>query len=932
MDTALKNVPRRGFPVFVGIFFLIFLFGVAAYVNLLKLQDATGAEEHTFAVVGQLDLILSTLKDAETGQRGYVLTGDPRYLEPYDAAVSVIDEQNARLRRLTSGHPESLGPLDRIASLSRAKLGELRESIDAAREHGQGAALAVIRTGHGKALMDELRHAIGAMRIDEMQSEMKAMALTHERSRQSLRNLALWAPVTWLAMGVLALVYVRRPRRADEIVSSSFLGGSQTTTLTRHLFAASVVIAAFGAHRWLEEITGALPPYITFFPAVLLIALTAGSSAGIVSTLFAAALADYFFIEPRASILVARPADLAGLGIFIISCSALCILSERLHHAQRTEYRRLRALLDGVKGFAIFMMDPRGIITTWNAAAENLDGHSAGEILGKDSTRFFAPEDIAAGLPARTLDIARQSGEWAGEGWRRRKDGSRFWASVTVTALRDHQGELMAFGQVTADSTRRKQAEDQLLAANERFAMGASAAGLGFWDLDVLTNTLRWDDRMFELYGLERCAGPQPYESWAANLHPEDRAASERALLEALDGGRTFDVEFRIVRPNGDIRHIKTSSGIKRDSAGRVIHMYGVDFDVTDRRRADEQFRMAIESAPTGMLMTDVDGTIVMVNARIETLFGYERAELIGRNLEMLVPRRFRPSHPGFLRDYFAAPQSRPMGAGRDLFGLRKNGSEVPIEIGLNPLSTSGGSFVLSSVIDITERKHSLQQLRSLNEDLEERVRLRTADLKEKEAMLQEIHHRVKNNLQVIASLINMQIRTLQDDASRTALQECRSRVQTMALIHEKLYGSSDYANVPFADYARDLTATVFSAAGVSSNVVNLVMEMEPLTMPVEQAIPCGLILNELINNAFKHAFTGASTGELRVGLRRLPGEHVELSVADNGPGIAEDFAPERSTSLGMRLVVTLVAQLRGRLEIVKSPGTTVRITFPVKA
>ena len=1058
MDIALKDLPRSGFPIFMGILLVISVLGIAAYVGSVKLQEATNAEEHTFAVVEQLDLILSTLKDAETGQRGYVLTGDASYLEPYTAAVSGVDEQDAQLRRLTTGQPQSRVHLDRIESLSHEKLAELRESIEAARDHGQAAALTVIRSGRGKALMDELRRELGALRAFETESVAKAMTLTHERSRQSLRNLALWAPATWLGMGVLAVLYVRRPRAAGEIISAAFSVKPEASTLTRLLVAVAVVGTAAAAHIWLEELAaGTLPPFVTFYPAVLLISVIAGSSSGVVATLLSAALADYLFIDPRRSLAVARPADLMGLGIFLFTCIALCMLSERMRQAEWADYRRLRALLNGVKGFAIFMMDPRGVVTTWNAAAENLEGHSAAEIMGKDSAVLFTPEDIAAGAPSRTLDTARRAGEWVGEGWRCRKDGSRFWASVTVTALRDERGKLVAFGQVTADSTRRKEAEDQLsataqryrmlvedqselislasadgnltfineayarhfgrdpalfigtqlydylpaadvpllrghleevirsggpatlqnrlvsaggalrwvewtnrtitdavtgavlihsvgrdvtdrkaieaqlIATNERFAMAASAAGLGFWDLDVLTNTLRWDEQMFRLYGRERLGGPQPYDLWAESLHPEDRATSERALLGALGGGPMFDIEFRIVRPTGDIRHIKASSGIKFDSTGRAIHMYGVNFDVTDRRRADEQFRMAIESAPTGMLMTDGGGSIVMVNARIETLFGYERAELIGENLEKLVPERFRSAHPGDRRGYFDAPQSRPMAAGRELFGLRKNGSEVPIEIGLNPVSTSAGSFILSSVVDITERKQALKQLRALNESLEERVRLRTADLKEKEAMLQEIHHRVKNNLQVVASLINMQIRTLEDEASRAALQECRSRVQTMALIHEKLYGSSDYANVPFADYAKDLAATVFSAAGVSSTVVNLNMDMEPLTMPVEQAIPCGLILNELINNAFKHAFTAASGGNLRVGLRRLSDDEVELSVADNGPGIAEGFAPERSASLGMRLVSTLAAQLHGRMAIEKHDGTTVRIIFPMK-
>src|SRR5205823_5913890 len=165
------------------------------------------------------------------------------------------------------------------------------------------------------------------------------------------------------------------------------------------------------------------------------------------------------------------------------------------------------------------------------------------------------------------------------------------------------------------------------------------------------------------------------------------------------------------------------------DVDGAVRGWVGMNTDITDRKRSAEQFRLAIESAPTGMLMVDRSGTIVLVNAQIERLFGYERAELIGKPVETLVPERFRGRHPEYRTDFSHEPKARPMGGGRALYGLRKDGTEVPIEIGLNPLRTTEGDFVLSSVTDVTERKRAereeeslLEQLKTLNADLEERV------------------------------------------------------------------------------------------------------------------------------------------------------------------------------------------------------------------
>jgi two-component sensor histidine kinase len=201
--------------------------------------------------------------------------------------------------------------------------------------------------------------------------------------------------------------------------------------------------------------------------------------------------------------------------------------------------------------------------------------------------------------------------------------------------------------------------------------------------------------------------------------------------------------------------------------------------------------------------------------------------------------------------------------------------------------------------------------------------------LREKEVLLQEVHHRVKNNLQVISSLINMQLRKLQDESSRSALEECQNRVLAIALIHEKLYQSKNYASVPFSDYARTLADNIFNATGVSDSNVKLKVEFENVSLAVDKAIPCGLILNELITNALKHAFPNMRRGTVRVQLQTA-GSELVLVVADDGIGLRSDYDPATSTSLGMLLVRTLVDQLDGQLTISRDSGMNFRVSFPV--
>jgi PAS domain S-box-containing protein len=351
--------------------------------------------------------------------------------------------------------------------------------------------------------------------------------------------------------------------------------------------------------------------------------------------------------------------------------------------------------------------------------------------------------------------------------------------------------------------------------------------------------------------------------------------------------------------------------------------------DITERKRAAaDQFRLALEAAPTGMIMIDQQGKIVLVNAQVEKIFGYDRTELMGQSMEMLVPERCRGHHAELRTDYSAHPRVRPVDSGLDLRGLRKDGTEMPLEIGLNPLETPDGKFVLSSVVDITERKRTEQEREGLLGRLQTFNTELTSTLKEREVLLQEIHHRVKNNLQVISSLINLQLRRIDDRLSRESLQECQTRVQAISLIHEMLYQSKDYAKVPFSEYARRLAGNVFSMMGTARDTILLDLAMDDVPLAVDKAIPCGLILNELITNALKHGFPGGRRGTVRVELGRESVGRLRLSVEDDGVGMPAAFDIQQTQSLGLHLVYTLAEQLGAEVKIVNDKGTSIKVTF----
>jgi PAS domain S-box-containing protein len=336
----------------------------------------------------------------------------------------------------------------------------------------------------------------------------------------------------------------------------------------------------------------------------------------------------------------------------------------------------------------------------------------------------------------------------------------------------------------------------------------------------------------------------------------------------------------------------------------------------------DEYFRLALEASPTGMIMVDSVGRIVLVNAQVEKLFGYERRELVGAPIEVLVPERLRTGHPHFRGQFFANPKTRPMGAGRDLHGLRKDGTEVPVEIGLNPLVTAQGTFVLSSVVDITERKRAQLALEEQRNDLDRKNR-------EREVLLKEVYHRVKNNLQVISSLLNLQASQVTDSRSQELLEEACNRVHAIALVHEQLYQSTDLARVNFSAYVTELVDHLRGGLTGGSDVeVQLHAESDTLYLPVHSAIPAGLILTELITNALKHAFTGRLPGRVTVQLKEPAPCSVSLSVMDDGRGLPANLDVGTASTLGLELVGKLAKQLRAKLDLKRDHGTRFDLMF----
>jgi len=258
-----------------------------------------------------------------------------------------------------------------------------------------------------------------------------------------------------------------------------------------------------------------------------------------------------------------------------------------------------------------------------------------------------------------------------------------------------------------AQLARRLQAsEADLRETQERMELAASAAELGMWMWDIVRNEIWITDKGRALFGFEP-SEKLDFDRFRSAVHPEDREFVLQAVENSLRAGAEYEAEYRVLLADGQVRWIAGRGHVEFNGNGQPARMRGAALDITKRKQAEEQFRLVVEAAPNAMIMVNAEGRITLVNTQAEAVFGYAREELIGHPIEMLVPERFRSNNMGDRRCYFCDPRARPMGAGRELFGRRKDGSEVPIEIGVNPIHTSEGLFVLASIIDISERKRA---------------------------------------------------------------------------------------------------------------------------------------------------------------------------------------------------------------------------------
>lgn len=374
-------------------------------------------------------------------------------------------------------------------------------------------------------------------------------------------------------------------------------------------------------------------------------------------------------------------------------------------------------------------------------------GKSEAEQLG-----FGWLEQIHPDERQRTIDhwiaTAGQGLPFAIEFRVRRHDGAYRWFKTLAMPLRNEAGAIVKWFGTNTDIDDIKQADAERQSLLQRLSLATAAANIAVWVWDLASQTHTWDARMLALYQVpaEVMATGIDYAFWRSRCHPDDLEQADRAMNDALNAGASLECEFRILLPDGSVRHIYAAAVIERDADGAPIRVIGINHDISTLKRnelalreSEARLSMAIDVMPEALMVVDEQGIICRSNQRAVAIFGHEPQVLVGQPVEMLMPERIRVQHVGMRLHFNAHAELRAMGAGRRLYALHADGHEFPVEVALSPFLDGESRKVVVSVTDITERKRIELELQEHRLNLEKLVRQRTLELATKERFVRSL-------------------------------------------------------------------------------------------------------------------------------------------------------------------------------------------------
>ena len=613
--------------------------------------------------------------------------------------------------------------------------------------------------------------------------------------------------------------------------------------------------------------------------------------------------------------------------------SLILVLTDLTEHKRADEHLAYQAHLLANVNDAIVATDERFVVTAWNWAAEDIYGWKAEEALGQ-VVQELIPLELTDAQQAETLQAMAEHGRYRTQMSTYRKDGRQIYIEGTTVALHGEDGQVTGYVSAGRDVTERVQLESErdatlqaLRESEERFRSIYSQSPIAIELYDPEGRLTDVNAACLDLFGVANVEAVKGFNLFEDPNVPGD---AKQRLREGQAVEYESEFDFELVKKMDLYETTKSGrcyvqclitpwGAAAQGQSGFLVHVR----DITERMQADEtlqesknELQVLFDNMSNGFayhkIVTDeagvpVDYIFLEINRAFESYTGLKRDHIIGK--------RVTEVHPGIEKMEF------------DWIGkygkVALGGEPITFEQYFEPqdhwysivaYSPVRGYFAVTFE-DITERVQADEQLR--------------ASLKEKEALLRELYHRTKNNMQVISSILALQAARIQDEQMLSIFRETENRIRSMALVHQKLYQSQNLSRIDLQEYVTDLVALLMQSHEASPDKIALVLDTESVSVLIDTAIPCGLVLNELLSNTFKHAFPGDRSGEIKIQLCRAQDGSIEIKVSDDGVGVPGDLDLRKSDTLGMQMVFGIAErQLQGQVTVETEGGVAWRIRF----
>ncbi len=562
-------------------------------------------------------------------------------------------------------------------------------------------------------------------------------------------------------------------------------------------------------------------------------------------------------------------------------------------------------------------LDALGCYTYLSEGYERILGYKPEELLGAPAAELMHPEDIAAAM-AKYEKVKGAKGPSVDE-WRfRGKDGAYRVFECRSAVYADADGSIRTTV-ISHDITERKQAEAELRNREGQLTSVLEGTGAGIWDWDVSAGLVHIDRRTAAMLGqnpenLSSCT----LDAWFQLKHPEDSMKSMDALQAHLRGeSDQYSYESRMLHTSGRwIWILARGRVVERTAEGSPLRMFGIHLDISDQKRTEialreneERYRTIVENSGEGIAFVDAQENFIFANPAAEKVFGLPAGTIIGKNLSQLLSEdQFK-----LVKDE-TSRRSQGESSIYELEILRPNGERRIISVTAVPQKDALRGFVGTYGVfrDITGQKQTDEKIKAL--------------LAEKELILKEVHHRIKNNMGTIASLLNLQADSISDPSAKNALVDSVHRIQSMIVLYENLFQSMEINAVDAREYLETLARSIIDNFPHAPSV-RLVCEIQPFALEARILQPLGIIINELLTNAMKYAFKGRSAGTICIKADRA-GNRVSLELRDDGNTLPASIDFKKSTGFGLMLVASLTDQLHGNIRIERNEGTGIILEF----